>query len=318
MYYNQERKERYIKKEEGNTALPYNFFPRWFGRSEKFETKYGLDLCDWTSLQIVDFYNYYVKGIGELRNAHSQFKKYANWCIQNGLAHDTQNHFDEIDPDTLLNYINKTEIRKRIITREELTNGLPRLENPVDQFFMLALFEGLRGAAYSEITAAKLSQIDGNYINTISGRRLRISNTIKTIADDSAKEYIYYTLRSNGGIRRTKLIGTNDEIFKLSEVAKFDTQEERDKSAYASLRLKFKNIKQQMGLNETMKYDDIYISGMIDAVSRALKENNIDFETFYLDKKYATKRDELIFIYGNRLDIGQPRKDFFAQYGEYL
>lgn len=313
MYYNEERKQRYIKYKNNISTLPYNFLPCWFSKAYMRESKLRLDICDWPSIEIVNFYKYYNVDIGVLRNVQSQFYAYTEWCIQNGLANDVANHFSEIGPDVIESCMNKIEISKTVISRETLLIDLQMVINPVDRFLMLALFEGIKGEEYSEIIQASLDQIDGNYINTITGRKIPISDQLKIYAKDAAEEYVYYVNQDRGRTLKLALLGTDNMICKTPARMPERTIE----GMHRTLHTRFRNIQKQTGWSSTMRLNHVFTSGAINAVSCVLKEYNIDLETLYRNTKYRTKKEELIAIYGSMLD---PEKNniFFKKYGEYL
>ena len=183
--YNDEQKRRYI--EINSAAEP------WFRLTEEFEKDNGKDIYDFTTPQILDMYRLFVTtSLERLILANSVFTRYAEWALKNTLVRDGQNHFAELTPTILNTCIDKNG--NDLITRDELRKLVSRLQNPLDKYVFWALFDGLKGHDFREVTNLKWDDIDkeNNTARLCTGRTVHVSNELIDAASQSKDEDIYY------------------------------------------------------------------------------------------------------------------------------
>ena len=272
--YNEERKLQYIYKKQKEVILPQNYLEMCFSRTEKFEMKYDKDLAEWTVKEIVSYYKYYdSKSLNMLTVLTSTFFGYTNWCIAEGLVPDGQNHFAEITQEILGTCLNYTDFDDCIIERENLEKLLPQLLNEVDKFFILALFEGIKGDYLTEITHFKISSINGLTAKLYTGRDVVISQQLKNYAYGAARETVYYVY-SDDITRAEELIGDEDSVFKVSARMRIVN----DMNCDRSLTNRYQKIQNFLGLPSGLTMKKLYDSGQVDMVRSLMKENGMTAE----------------------------------------
>lgn len=307
--YNEERKLQYIYKKQKEVILPQNYLESCFHKTEKFETKYGKDLSEWTVKEIVSYYKYYdSKSLNVLTVLTSTFFGYTNWCIAEGLVPDGQNHFAEITQEILGTCINYMDFDDCIINREDLVEMLPQLLNEVDKFFILALFEGIKGDYLTEITHFKISSISGLTAKLYTGRDVVISQQLKDYAYSAARETVYYVY-SDDITRAEEMIGDEDSVFKVS--ARMRTV--NDMNCDRSLTNRYQKIQNFLGLPSGLTMKKLYDSGEVDMVRQLMKESGLSSEAVLkapglkakIEKQYSRIKSIPSFLikYGRYLQL---------------
>lgn len=186
MIYNQERKLQFIQERKEKATISNNI-SNIFELSGDIEMSYGRDLCEWTSSEIISFYKYYsTASVQSLVQVHNALTMYTNWCIQNGMVKDNQNHYTEIDSAMLCGCVNLEALRKMVVSRDELIALLKELPNYSDMFILLGIFEGI--PAKKNMFNIKVSDINGNKLTLPNGTVLQISDELKHIMMVAAEE----------------------------------------------------------------------------------------------------------------------------------
>ena len=263
--YNETIKTRYIQEKESTTNMPKDYLVRMFNKAEIFENKLGKDMSNFTVYEIEDFYKTLnLRSLESLTVLHSHLSLYTQWCLQQNLVFDCQNHFVEINGGSLIDYINTMALKKSIITRKTLYELIDGLINPSDAFIMLALFEGIDGEMYCELTNLKMSDFNGNKVKLCTGRELTVSSKLVELAKESNEEKKYYSLVKNKGF--TFLI--EDLIIKNYPNCRQDSQYNKSRRIYHRVRRNFEDI----GIDKYMKPKSLLDSGKIDYINTRSKE----------------------------------------------
>lgn len=225
--FNKDIKQRFVDYySKLNVIHPYRLLAI-FASSELFEAALNKDLCNFTKNELKEFYIYKnAKSLNSLQVTNSLIRSYINWCIEQGLSIDNQNHADEVLITDLRSYLNKDVFKNKYITHDELLQYQAELDNPMDKFILQALFEGIKGKTYCELNELSLSDIDrdNNIVHLCTGRSLNISDRLIDLALESAETYQYYppfgekvmTLFGNDIIKNTKR-GVSDSIERKKE-----------------------------------------------------------------------------------------------------
>lgn len=223
--YNEEIKNRYIIEKENEVVLPNNYLVLQFNYIEEMEKELNKDVSNFTSYEIIEYYkicNFY--SLESLQVLNSQFKMYTQWCIQENLVKDNQNHFLEVTKEILSSCINKAVLDRKIVSRETVLKWVNELPNPKDQFIMLSLFEYGKSKNFIDIVNVKIYDIDGNKLKLQDGRIVEISDKLRTIAEHSYSEDIYYSI-SGKGVKKMPLITYENRIVKDYPNARNDVSE---------------------------------------------------------------------------------------------
>jgi len=281
--FNEERKRRYIDLKESNVTLPYRSLERLFNSTELFEEKWGKDVCEWTTTEIMEYYKYLdVYSLSSIVVCNSNLNLYTNWCLTETLVPDAQNHYLEIRPDMLKACINQEYLTRMIVTRDELINSIDQLPNYTDRFMFLAFFEGICGPEYCEMVSATKDDIDGNVIHLCTGRNIEISDKLKEIAHYAATEEWYQTYGLSGRVLKYSELDPPNLIFKT--VARREIKRTNGAMMQAAGR-RFDKAKELMGMPQRTTTKSIIVSGKIHFIKQLMEEENLTVEEVIRVKK---------------------------------
>lgn len=209
--YNQDRKQQYIvdveQKSGGNLAA----IMAYFKASKPVEEALNKDISCFTVKEIIGYY----KSLSTpsrlyLSTINSQLSMYTSWCQLNDFLIDKQNHFDEITTDMLEACINRSLLEEKYVTRSRLLKiiGENQFVNVSSNFLVLAIFEGIAGREYSEITNLYPEDFDGSEIKLSGLRHFSVSKELKKLAKASASEYTFYQI--DDGFSRQRQFDPSD------------------------------------------------------------------------------------------------------------
>lgn len=305
--YNEERKLAYIKKKEDEVSLNKYYLTDLFTNTERFEVKYGKDVCDWTTKEIISYYKYYdTCSMNTLTVKHSSLRQYTDWCVSEMLVADCQNHFAEIDAGVLNSCINYSDLDKLVMSRDELRIWLGKMINPVDKFMMLGIFEGLKGSYSRDITRLRISDIEGNVVH-LEDRDIAISDELKQYCMDAAYETEYYLYGASKKI--IKLWSADPTIiYKQNIDARYEDDEHLDRSVAC----RYKRIAEAFGWPTKLTYKKLMSSGKIEFIKSLMLQKGIEDPETVL-REY---RDTINNQY--RVDVGTSIPVFLMKYKKYL
>ena len=113
--FNKDIKQRFVDYySKLNVIHPYRLLAI-FASSELFEAALNKDLCNFTKNELKEFYIYKnAKSLNSLQVTNSLIRSYINWCIEQGLSIDNQNHADEVLITDLRSYLNKDVFKNKL------------------------------------------------------------------------------------------------------------------------------------------------------------------------------------------------------------
>lgn len=262
---NNEAKDRYIayRIEHG---LPTQIADKAFKNCSFYEEKIDKDLYNFTIFEIKDMYQTMnIRSHGSLRNINSLLKQYTTWAINENLVKDAQNHYEEMRTRDYDDCINIIAIKKRLLTRQEIFYYIKVIENPTDQFVLLATFEGLSGIDYCELGQLTMRDFDYKHLTVklCTGRTISISKELYYIAEESANTFFYVT--SNG--RRRNLYGDEDLVIKDTN-AKGLEPFQKGRRIYTRLVRVF----EQLGIADWMTINALIDSGKVAWIKQEMEK----------------------------------------------
>lgn len=197
--YNEEIKLRYIKEKNQEVIISNNYLECQFGKASEMEEELNKDISNFTVYEIIEYYKMLnLSSLESLTVMNSQFSMYTQWCLQESLVIDNQNHFLEITHEIMKGCINKALFNLRIFSRETIISWINQLPNPKDQFILLGLFEGLKGRDFCELSKLRPEDIKGNVISLCTGRKIEVSDELIKIAYDCMSQDTYYSTTGKG------------------------------------------------------------------------------------------------------------------------
>lgn len=196
IYYNEELKKRYIKEKEKFLATSSNYIDIQFRKISEIEYELDKDLSNWTLYEIVEYYKILnISSFESLLSLNSILSQYTQFCLENSLVRDNQNHYLECTMEVLNRCVNKSVFDKKIVDRKTVLKWVDELPNPKDQFILLALFEFGKSKDFKDIVFAKRSNVDRNANKLkLSDRTVTISDKLIDIIDNCYIEDTYYSI----------------------------------------------------------------------------------------------------------------------------
>ena len=306
--YNEDIKKRYIIEKERITSTPEGYLKRLFEKTETFEKRLGKDISSFTVYDIIDVYKTFnLTSINFLTVLHSHLTLYTDWCLKQNIVPDCQNHFSELNSETLYKCINIVAFKKTIITKEILYSWLEKIINPSDAFIMIALFEGIKGKDFCEIVNLNMSDFSSNQVKLCTGRELTVSDKLVNIALEASTTKIYYS--TNGSGKQMPFLDEKDKIVKNYPNCQNDANAfYQGRRIYSKITRAFSFLE----VDEWMKPNAIFDSGQIDYINTRAKELGMSGKDFI----YSEYIKEVDYRYGSNLS--RTKIPYIRKFEEYL
>jgi len=272
IYYNKELKDRYIKEKEKSLAVTSNYIDVQFRKVSEVEYELDKDVSNWTVYEIVEYYKILnVTSYESLICLNSIFSQYTQFCLENSLVRDNQNHFLECTKGILLGCINKAILDKKIVARETVLKWIDELPNPKDQFILLSLFEYGKSKDFKDIVYAEHENLNekDNTLKLID-RTIDISSKLTEIIKSCKVEDTYYSISGKG----TKVMPLIDygyivKSYPNQNISLSDFQKGRN------IYIACQRIFDYLGIGSYMSPNSIVESGKLYMIKKRAKELNI-------------------------------------------
>lgn len=304
-YYNEELKKRYIKGKEISLAVSTNYIDVQFRKAAELEYEYDKDLSNWTLYEIVEFYKLLsVSSYESLICINSTLSLYTQFCLENSLVKDNQNHYLECTREVLLTCINKAILDKKIVDKETVLKWVDELPNPRDQFILLSLFEFGKSKDFKDIVHARPEDLNGNELK-LSDRTVIISDKLKGIIYGCIEEDKYTSISGKG----TKIMPLVDhgyivKSYPNQNIGLSDFQKGRN------IYITCQRIFSYLSIGSWMSANAISESGRLHMIKEKAKELNMT-PVDYVNSKYiedVNKQFNVVLI----------PSIFIKKYKEYL
>lgn len=225
LYYNENVKEKYMAS---MNALHMNTSKEYFKLTAEYENEKGKDIALFDADEWFDFLK--VTGyitISKVYYFTTFIAKYAKWYFDR-YAPKQENHFEKISNDKMIEYTTNVVNNNRFISRELLLQLLKEIDNAVDRFMILCLYEGIRGEEFNDIMLLKLSDVDfeNNIFHLPSGEDAVVSDELLEAAKQANAQKNFATPVSPFAERSAGVGSFNNEaetIFKFRDNARTKT-----------------------------------------------------------------------------------------------
>ena len=300
--YNKEYKERFIAERDNKSYLECQF-----NKVASMETELNKDLSNFTFYEIIEYYKLLnTCSLEYLRVLNSQFSLYTQWCLQQNLVNDSQNHYLEVRIEDYDGCVNKTLLNLKVIPKNMILNWVDALPNPRDQFILLGLFEGIKGQDFCELGKLKPEDVHRNTLNLCTGRTIEISDKLKDIIGNCITETIYYGIKSKESSRKFPLIDRGYVIKDYPNTKEDIDNFGRGRQIYKSIN----RIMNYLGIYPNVSANQIFESGKIDMICTRAKE----FEMSCEDYIYSDKISEV----EEKYNCTFIKKAYIIKYKDYL
>lgn len=288
--YNANFKNRFLEEEIKN-GVSENMIKAqksMFEFTEKMEEMYQKDLCLFNAEELIGMYT--SKGsysTESLLTYNGYMKPYGRFCLQEEMIESGINLFEQLGRDELSNCIHVNNLKKSIVTKEEIYRIIDQLDEAYEAFILLAIFEGIKGAKDVELANVKPSDFDGLKVKLITGREFIVSQKLKDLAIESASQYNYAILK--GDELYIWAFDENDPCCVKGFSRKNTGDKVRQKDQHAQRVIS--KIKAEYGYDWTKK--TIFDSGIIDDVNRLKREaggEKTSYQIMLENKSYIERR----------------------------
>lgn len=297
--YNNEIKETYIQEIDKEIVMPSNYLNRLFSNISIYEEELGKDACNFTAYEIVEYYKILnISSFDSLVVINSQLSKYTQWCLNNNLVKDNQNHYYEIPIKQLKNCINNIAFNKKIVTQEDIYKWSNELPNPKDKFILVGLFEGIKGKEFCELAKLKPEDIKGNVAYLCSNREIHLSDKLVKIIKDCLNEDKYYSISGNA-VKQTTLVYNGYVLKDYPNVKDNVSDFQIGRKVYNSIIRSLSFV----GAAQFVSANSIFESGKIHMILKRSKELNMTPEEYIysdyikeVENRYNCKIVKSIFL----------------------
>lgn len=201
-----------LKQQFVETTKYTNIYNTIFSKAVPHEEKWDKDLSEFKKNEIIEYLlSFKCQNKSTLRAYVSMIR---NYCAYMSKAIEANiSAWSEITSQDSDSCIYQSEEGK-YMSRASLQEALDIIPNPMDKFFVLALFEGLRGDYLEEIWKLRMRDINPNTkeASLPTRRKLTISQELYDYAAISDVTDTYVSLRETTGWMNYKMIG--DRIMK--------------------------------------------------------------------------------------------------------
>ena len=306
-YYNEDWKKRYLAEKETMLSIPSNYIDVQFRKAAETEYELNKDVSNWTTYEIIEYYKLLnVTSYESLLCLNSIFSQYTQFCLENSLVRDNQNHYLECSKEILSSCINKAILDKKMVDRETVLRWVDELPNPKDQFIILSLFEYGKSKDFKDTVYASMKNLDEtNNILEISDRKVKVSDRLVEIIHECKTEDVYYSI-SGKGTKRMPLVDYG-YIIKSYPNQNMDLSEfQKGRNIYIACQ----RIFDYLGVGQWMSPNSLSEAGKLYTLKEKSKENNLT-PIQYL---YSEDIKDIENQYGCKI----VKSVYAKKYGEYL
>lgn len=199
---NKERKDLYCRSKK-----PNNVQKAVLQEVQLYEDQHETDICLWDINMTMDFLKSqkYIFPL-DIYIAHQTMRAYVDYCARKGDR--CEGGVLEASMDDIIGCLSEEGIRQYYLPRDRYLSLVKAMENPVDQFFLLGLYEGISSTVgNNEMMNVRISDIDGNTLH-LPSRDIEISDELKEIMITSEQTFEYH------GTREVHLDAKRDYVVK--------------------------------------------------------------------------------------------------------
>lgn len=304
-YYNEELKKRYISEKESMLSISSDYIDVQFRKASEYEYEIYKDLSNWTLYEIVEYYKLLnLSSFESLLCLNSILSQYTQFCLENSLVKDNQNHYLECTKEVLAGCINKAILDKKIVDRETVLKWIDELPNSKDKFILLSLFEFGKSKDFIDIVYARPENASKNKLK-LSNRTVVISDKLESIIKRCVFEDTYYSI-SGTGTKTMPLIdyGYIVKSYPNQNMNLSDFQKGRN------IYITCKRMFSYLGVGEWMTPNSIAESGKLYMIKERAKQLNMTSVDYIFS--------ENIIEVEKQFDFSMSRSIYIKKYQEYL
>lgn len=193
--YNEELKQKFIDTQADSMK---NMIKSIFVASETLENEKDKDIAEFTVDEIFAmFHQIGSKTYRSLYLKKTYLANYVDFYQENKHVH-AENNYRNISVNDLLEFAKENMSNRKCLSRSDILALIEKLPNAIDQFFILALYEGIKGDKYSDLLSLKMSDIDKETLTATlsSGKKIKISKELYECARKAAAQEEYIPVKN--------------------------------------------------------------------------------------------------------------------------
>ncbi|WP_239740310.1 hypothetical protein [Mammaliicoccus sp. P-M59] len=289
MYFNHFYKEQFMQSIQQESTSTIANYVSLFNKSKILEETFDKDLYNFDTSEIeLLLYSFNSPSKNTLNTYLNQCKRYADYAISHGHRVSNINLFKSFTYDSLKRYVNV--YKQKYYSIDDINEMLKDVYNIGDKALYMAIFEGIAGYMYSEISNIKEEDIkkarnnineDGKHVLSVKGigkntgeLRLRDIAISKQLLDDLFKTYEsveYYKNNGESKAKATKIeIAQGDYVFRNTLRSEDNEPQVNKQYVYRKLRL-LKTITE----DKISSVTTLINSGIIYHLSLLADDNNV-------------------------------------------
>jgi len=173
IFYNKDQKNRFLETIDKKQYSELHW-ERLFEKTGEREQHYKKDLCNFTKQQAIEVLKWFGSSSYKTLNVLKlDLEKYVGWCLANTLVTDNQNHFSELDDKIINLCVDTSKMKQMIISQDKFTDFINVLDNDIDKYVYMALYEGISRTKLVDLLNLKMSDIDeSNMTATLSSCKI--------------------------------------------------------------------------------------------------------------------------------------------------
>ena len=306
-YYNEDWKKRYLKEKETMLSIPSSYIDVQFRKVSETERELNKDVSNWTTYEIIEYYKLLnLTSFESLLCLNSIFSQYTQFCLENSLVRDNQNHYLECSKEILSGCLNKAILDKRMVDRNTVLKWVDELPNPKDQFILLSLFEYGKSKDFKDTVYASNKNLDkDNNTLKLSDRTVHVSEKLMEIIKDCQLEDTYYSI-SGKGVKKMPLVDYG-YIVKSYPNQNMDLSEfQKGRNIYIACQ----RIFDYLGIGQWMSPNSVSEAGKVYMIRERAKELNMT-PVQYVYSDYIQEVEK-------QFGCSVVRSVYVKKYNEYL
>lgn len=281
--YNPELKLAYLNdfvgEESTKAAMIYEFY-----KSAKVEKQYNKDLYAFFDDEIEDLLlSLGSDNLSSIGKTVSIYKDYVNWCILNGQRGKYENGENRVEifqaTKDMSKYVSNMRVKNKFLTQEEVYDLVDYLVNPIDQVFILGIYEFIAGEELYELRSLSMKNVDIDNrtvkVTDVNGntRIQSVSHKLIGLLQDANRQETY--LNNNGVVdneaQSTRKLAESEYI--MRPIARKSNKDQM--MPYGSLSQKMVRIKRFTGY-DFITINSIQDSRVIHEIVEVMKRLEID------------------------------------------
>lgn len=294
--YNQIQKQKYLDSCKYNKGTRYTIMNMFRGAA-RVERHFGTDLANFNKPKVEELLkSYNSKSRDYLTSMCVYYADYFNWCLENAYVDPSNviNQYDSSMVKTIIeNIVPFKLIKGKFFNKKDILKYLDCIEDVSNKFIMYALFIGIKGEDFHELSHLRMSSLDEEkrVVKLTDGRLRSVDDLFIDLMKKTDQSQFYYE-EGKSYINNKRNI-YDDSIYVLKYCRNNKNANLPVNRGFYSVRLKI--IKRQTS-NKFITAPTLYMNGLINFIKEQFEKKGITLEDAFFHKtnnKLYTYNDDI-------------------------